>query len=51
MANTVLITGAGGFIGHHIVREFAKHQSVKNNSKLGKEVCSSLAGFKCTGNC
>ncbi len=25
MANTVLITGAGGFIGHHIVREFAKH--------------------------
>ena len=22
----VLITGAGGFIGHHIVREFAKHQ-------------------------
>ena len=25
-SNTVLITGAGGFIGHHIVREFAKHQ-------------------------
>ncbi len=24
-SNTVLITGAGGFIGHHIVREFAKH--------------------------
>ncbi len=25
--------------------------SVKNSSKLGKAVCSSLAGFKCTGDC
>ncbi len=25
LSKTVLITGAGGFIGHHIVREFAKH--------------------------
>lgn len=25
LSNTVLITGAGGFIGHHIVREFANH--------------------------
>lgn len=24
-SHTVLITGAGGFIGHHIVREFVKH--------------------------
>ena len=24
-AKTVLITGAGGFIGHHIVREFVQH--------------------------